>query len=165
MAAIAEDNFKPGTLIKIKNIQSRPELNGKSGVVDGKQKDNGRYPIMCDGEKVFSLKDDCMEVFHQCPTEKRPFENGMLSVIWPHVKGVATPTVEWLHDDNFGTNFNLLGENWDKMSSSGKEFVGRLKRMMNWTDLHCINYDSVSVFFNGCSNQRVKMCLKFHLKP
>lgn len=130
MSNFIDDDFKPGTLIKIKNLKSRPELNGRSGVIDGKTQDNGRFPIMCDGEKVLSLKPDCIEVFYQCPNEKHNTKNGALPIIWPHTKKVPIPTIEWLHDDILKKNVS-----WTTNKSGLKIFTDRLKYILNWPKL------------------------------
>jgi len=141
MSKISEDDFKPGTLIKIKNLQSRPELNGRSGVIDGKRKDNERFPVMCDGEKVISLKEECIEIIQQCPNEEHVFENGMLPIIWPHVKHVPTPTIEWLFDETLKTDkINVFDKNLGK-SLAWKQFQDRLQKRMNWTDLQCLSLE------------------------
>merc|ERR1712071_579033 len=99
---------------------------------------------MCDGEKLLAIKEECIEVFNQCPTEDHKFEDGILSVIWPHVKGVATPTVEWLHDETLKTDsVNLLEDGWNEIQS-GKEFWDRLGRKMNWHQV-----DSVRLRIRG----------------
>lgn len=174
--AIVETDFKPGTLIKIKNIKSRPELNGRSGVVDGKRRDNGRFPIMCDGEKVLCLKYDCIEVVHQCPNEEHVFENGMLPIIWPHVKGVPTPTIEWLFDDFYlrTDEIDVFDQKCDE-TLAWKKFGHRLQQRMNWANLQCLGFEMTNdaktvkgktkmlMFYERTSKQRVNDWLDYLL--
>jgi len=175
MSKISEDDFKPGTLIKIKNLQSRPELNGRSGVIDGKRKDNERFPVMCDGEKVISLKEECIEIIQQCPNEEHVFENGMLPIIWPHVKHVPTPTIEWLFDETLKTDkINVFDKNLGK-SLAWKQFQDRLQKRMNWTDLQCLSLEMTNdakavkgntkmlMFHEKTSKQRVNDWLDYLL--
>ena len=48
--------LKPaGALVKIKDLKSRPELNGKYGIVTGAANSEGRTPVFCGDIGVDSL--------------------------------------------------------------------------------------------------------------
>jgi len=173
-------------LIKIKSFKSRPDLTGRSAVIDGKRKPNGRIPVMIDGEEEgLLLNDDLIETFHQCPNEKHSSGSGKLPVIWPHVKGVATPTVEWIHDEMFDSDFvdvvSSIGKGRDRskplqhtlesyfgssLQAAATYFgsIRRLEDIMKWSELTSVKCSGtteegvdwkVTVFFNKSSNQRV----------
>ena len=141
--------FKPGTLVKIKNIKSRPELNGQYGVITGEELENGRLPIMNPEQSHdITLKKECLDIIFQCPTKQEYPESGML--IWPKVKKVNTPTIQWLYDETLKSCFINVFENsirdkilnpWDVpmyefdwLEKKLKKFNDRLRELLNWKD-------------------------------
>ena len=87
------DIFKPGTIVKIKNLKSRPEMNGILTVVTHKLLDNGRVPVMMDRPNSFALKQECLEVVDDCPNIRHEESKGI--IVWPRIAGMPTPSCKW----------------------------------------------------------------------
>lgn len=87
--------FTPGQIIKFTGLISKPELNGRSGVIR-KAMENDRYRIMICDETDLAIKESNLKPLEQCPSENRLNITGML--IWPHIKGVSAPSMQWMDD-------------------------------------------------------------------
>jgi hypothetical protein len=64
--------LKPGgALVKIKGLQSRPELNGQHGIVTGAANSQGRTPVFCGDMdvKTLGLKSENFDVVNATPTD------------------------------------------------------------------------------------------------
>jgi len=95
--------MQPGTIVKFKNLVGKPEFNGRCGVVI-KQLPNGRFNILNDASEVdLSFNEKNLQIISTCPNEHRLNTEGVL--IWPHVKGVNTPSMQWMDDSSLTKAF------------------------------------------------------------
>jgi len=94
--------FTPGQIIKFTGLISKPELNGRSGVIR-KAMENDRYRIMIGEETDLAIKESNLIPLDQCPSENRLNITGML--IWPHIKGISAPSMQWMDDFRLTRSF------------------------------------------------------------
>jgi len=95
--------MQPGTIVKFKNLVGKPDFNGRCGVVK-KQLPNGRFNILNDASEIdLSFNEKNLQIISTCPNEQRLNTEGVL--IWPHVKGVNTPSMQWMNDPKLTKEF------------------------------------------------------------
>jgi len=100
----------PGTIVKFKNLVEKSEYNGRCGVIR-KQLLNGQFGVIVDASEIdVSFNETNLQVISTCPNEDRLNIEGVL--IWPHVKGVNTPSMQWMDDSRLTKAFeNPCDEN------------------------------------------------------
>ena len=99
---LQKSKFNQGQIIKLTGLISKPELNGRRGLVL-KKLENGRYRIMIGDEHDSAIQDSNLKPVNQCPSEYRLKINGIL--IWPHIRGVSVPSMQWMDDDLLTLSF------------------------------------------------------------
>ena len=90
------NTFEPGLLVKMKNIISKPELNGKITVITMKKLENGRIPVMGNTENSLAFKPENLELVNECPNVEYCTDKGLM--IWPHISKVAAAPIKWLNE-------------------------------------------------------------------
>ena len=132
--------FKKGDVVQIKNLQTRPELNGRYTVVTNNALENGRIPIMVDGPNPFALKQNCLELVNECPNKE--YDSTIGIIVWPHISGIPDPSckimdfrcVKPAHDNQFAFHIPYLKENF------------------GWTEPCCIKFHDFYLVFDKDSN-------------
>lgn len=125
--------FSVGKVVKLFGLLNKPELNGRSGVIL-KKLDDDRFRITIGEENDLALKESNLKLVEQCPYKNRLNITGIL--IWPHIKGVCEPSMQWMDDDKLTRSFVNLFDNVCKSQQSFKvqegSYVKRLKKLLKW---------------------------------
>lgn len=112
--------LQPGTIVKFKNLVGKPEYNGRCGVIT-KQLPNGRFGVIVDASKIdLSFNEKNLQILSFCPNEQRLNTEGVL--IWPHVKGVNTPSMQWMDDSSLTKAFENPFDETGAFKGSERDF-------------------------------------------
>ena len=132
---VEERTLKPGDLVKIKGLKSRPDLNGTVTMVTDNILENGRVPVMNDGPESIALRPECVDFFHQCPN--KGYDLNQAFMVWPRTKGAILPTVGVIEDKRLLDDFlfDPMPDGSKMTNKNYEKYKMHLKNIFGWSKM------------------------------
>ena len=106
MATSSDEDFKPGSIVKLKKLVRNKELNNKFGIIKKQHSENSYRVMMAESsETERAVKVKNLEKIVQCPNELKSNFTGV--VVWPEIVSQEYPIVQWLELPVFERNLKI----------------------------------------------------------